>query len=134
MTSPTKDWGEHTDKFVPDSDGKYLFVLSHVISKGNANNANSGNLVDNLSFSYSGGANMLKNPGFESYNFTPTYYQASAANHATPTANIGWSSTSSDHKVELGNLAAGDAYGLDGLTIETTKYNTPSVIEAEHFA
>ena len=134
MTSPTKDWGEHTDKFVPDSDGKYLFVLSPVISKGNANNSNSGNLVDNLSFSYSGGANMLKNPGFESYNFTSTYYQASAANHATPTANIGWSSTSSDHKVELGNLEAGDAYGLDGLTVEIKKYNTPSVREGEQFA
>lgn len=133
MTSPTKEWGKHTDKFVPDSDGKYLFVLSPVISKGNTNNSNSGNLVDNLSFSYSGGANMLKNPGFESYNFTSTYYQASAANHATPTANIGWSSTSSDHKVELGNLEAGDVYGLDGLTVEIKKYNEPSIREGKQF-
>ena len=134
MTSPTKDWGEHTDKFVPDSDGKYLFVLSPVISKGNSNNSNSGNLVDNLSFSYSGGTNMLKSPGFESYNFTSTYFQAYAANYAKPTANIGWSSTSSDHKVELGNLAAGDAYGLDGLTIEIKKYNAPSIRDGEQFA
>ena len=72
------------------------------------------------------------NAGFDDVPVTASYKLMDAANASSPTAGIGWSTTASDAKVEVGNLQTGDAYGLD-VKYNKTILNAPSIREGNQF-
>lgn len=131
MSSGKADWGEYTDAYQSDADKQILFAVTSF--KSASSSATSGNLVDHLSFRDIRGNNLLMNPGFEDAVVSNKYYMANAANAASPFANIGWCTTASDYKVEIGNLKKGNAYGLD-ISIETIEKNKPSIRDGQQFA
>lgn len=135
MSTAKTEWGEYSGSYVSESGGKELFALT--CFKSASSNQTSGNLVDNLSFSsVYDNKNLLNNFGFEDAIVTSTsgYQWAKAANASSPTSKIGWSSTASDYRVEIGSLRSGtDVYGL-GVVFETVTYNSPSIRHGEQFA
>lgn len=127
MSTAKANWGEYTGTYTPDSDKNILFAITGF--KSASKSSTSGNLVDNLKFTGSNGKNLLNNPGFEDFESSTTsgYHMANSANSSSPASNIGWSTTASDYKIEIGTLRGGkDAYGL-GVTIETVQYNAPYI-------
>lgn len=125
-------WGEYTGTYESDMQKNVMFALAPFYSASTKNPSNSGNLIDNLSFLDSRGNNLLINAGFDDVEITTTYRQMNSANASSPTAGIGWSTTASDAKVEVGNIKKGNAYGLD-VTLETTVYNAPTIREGNQF-
>lgn len=128
MSTAKNDWGEYTGTYSSDADKDIFFVLSPFSTTFSS--ASGGNLIDNLSFTDKTGKNLLKNAGFDDVTINSTYLNLSAANAASPTAGVGWSTTATDFVVEVGNIQKGDAYGL-GVTTETIK---PSIRDGEQFA
>lgn len=135
MSTANTEWGEYSDIYVSESSGNKLFALT--CFKSSSSSVTSGNLVDNISFSsVYDNKNLIKNPGFEDEVVASTsgYQMSNAANHSSPLAKIGWSSTASDRKVEIGSLKGGsDAYGL-GVIFDKVTYNAPSVRDGYQFA
>lgn len=135
MSTAKTDWGEYSGSYVSESGGNELFALT--CFKSASSSQTSGNLVDNLSFSsVYDNKNLLNNFGFEDAIVTSTsgYQWANAANASSPTSKIGWSSTASDYRVEIGTFKGGkDAYGL-GVKFNTVTYNAPSIRDGEQFA
>lgn len=135
MSTAKTDWGEYSGSYVSESGGNELFALT--CFKSASSSQTSGNLVDNLSFSgVYDNKNLLNNFGFEDAIVTSTsgYQWANAANASSPTSKIGWSSTASDYRVEIGTFKGGkDAYGL-GVVFKTVMYNAPSIRDGEQFA
>lgn len=130
MMSDETDWEEYTGSYLAKSSKKYLFAISSY--KSASTSSTSGNLIDNISFTDVHGNNLLKNPGFDDYVITKTYLSIAAANSPSAHPNVGWSTTSSDRKIEIGNLKVGNAYGLN-VTIETVVLNPPSIRDGEQF-
>lgn len=132
MSTGQATWGKYSGTYASDTKKNLLFVLTPFSSASTNSPSNSGNLIDNLSFSDSRGNNLLINAGFDDVTITATYSLMNAANASSPTAGIGWSTTASDAKVEVGNLQTGDAYGL-GIEYEKTILNVPSIREGNQF-
>lgn len=132
MSTGKADWGEYSGTYASDTKKNLLFVLTPFSSASTNSPSNSGNLIDNLSFSDSRENNLLINAGFDDVPITATYSLMNAANASSPTAGIGWSTTASDTKVEVGNLQTGDAYGL-GIEYKKTILNAPSIREGNQF-
>lgn len=132
MSTGNSTWGEYTGTYQSDTKKNVLFALTPFSSASTKNPSNSGNLIDNLSFLDTRGNNLLINAGFDDVATTAAYRYFSAANASSPTAGIGWNTTASDGKVEVGNIQKGNAYGLD-VTLETTVYNAPSIREGNQF-
>lgn len=132
MSTGKATWGKYSGTYASDTSENVLFVLTPFDSASTINPSNSGNLIDNLSFLDSRGNNLLINAGFDDVPITTTHKMMDSANASSPTAGIGWSTTASDAKVEVGNLQNGDAYGLD-VKYSTTILNAPSIREGNQF-
>ncbi|MGN0164556.1 MAG: hypothetical protein ACI39R_00090 [Lachnospiraceae bacterium] len=115
MSTDKADWGEYAGTYRSEIKKDILFVLTP-FSSSHAKASSAGNLIDNLSFSDSDGNNLLVNAGFDDVTGSASYQYLNAANAASPTKGIGWCTTASDYKVEIGNISKGDPYGL-GATI-----------------
>ena len=132
MSTGQATWGKYSDTYASDTKKNLLFVLTPFSSASTNSPSTSGNLIDNLSFLDSRGNNLLINAGFDDVPITTTHKMMDSANASSPTAGIGWSTTASDAKVEVGNLQTGDAYGL-GIEYEKTILNVPSIREGNQF-
>ena len=132
MSTDKATWGTYSDTYASDTKNNLLFVLTPFSSASTDSPSTSGNLIDNLSFSDSNGNNLLINAGFDDVQITDKYKLMYSANASSPTARIGWSTTASDAKVEVGNLQIGNAYGLD-VDYSTTILNAPSIREGNQF-
>lgn len=133
MSSDKSDWGEYTGTYFSETDQDILFVMTSFASASTKESTTSGNLIDNCSFTDSRGNNLLVNPGFDDVTITAAYQLLNGANASEPKAGIGWCSTASDNKVEIGNLEKGNAYDLDIVRNETI-LNAPSIREGNQFA
>ena len=132
MSTGKATWGKYSYTYASDTKKNLLFVLTPFSSASTNSPSTSGNLIDNLSFLDIRGNNLLINAGFDDIPITTTYKLMDSANASSPTAGIGWSTTASDAKVEVGNLQTGDAYGL-GIEYEKTILNVPSIREGNQF-
>ena len=132
MSTGKATWGTYSGTYASDTTENVLFVLTPFYSASTNSPSTSGNLIDNLSFLDSRGNNLLINAGFDDVPITTTHKMMDSANASSPTAGIGWSTTASDAKVEVGNLQKGDAYGLD-VKYSTTILNAPSIREGNQF-
>lgn len=132
MSTGKATWGKYSGTYASDTTGNVLFVLTPFYSASTINSSTSGNLIDNLSFLDIRGNNLLINAGFDDIPITTTYKLMDSANASSPTAGIGWSTTASDAKVEVGNLQKENAYGLD-VEYKTTILNAPSIREGNQF-
>lgn len=132
MSTGKATWGKYSGTYASDTTENVLFVLTPFYSASTLSPSTSGNLIDNLSFLDSRGNNLLINAGFDDVPITTNYMLMDSANASSPTAGIGWSTTASDAKVEVGNLQKGDAYGLD-VKYSTTILNAPSIREGNQF-
>ena len=132
MSTGKATWGEYSGTYASDTKNNLLFVLTPFSSASTDSPSTSGNLIDNLSFLDIRGNNLLINAGFDDVPITTTHKMMDSANASSPTAGIGWSTTASDAKVEVGNLQNGDAYGLD-VKYSTTILNAPSIREGNQF-
>lgn len=130
MSTGKATWREYSGTYASDTTENVLFVLTPFYSA--STNSTSGNLIDHLSFLDIRGNNLLINAGFDDIPITTTYRLMDSANASSPTAGIGWSTTASDAKVEVGNLQKGNAYGLD-VEYNTTILNAPSIREGNQF-
>lgn len=130
MSSAKGNWGEYKGKYSSDANKNIMFVLTPFSTSFSSSSG--GNLIDNMSFTDKMGNNLLENAGFDDVAINGTYSSLSAANASPPTAGIGWSTTATDFKVEVGNIKNGDAYGLSA-TI-TTVITPPSIRDGEQFA
>lgn len=130
MSSAKGDWGEYKGSYYSDANKNIMFVLTPFSTSFSSSSG--GNLIDNMSFTDKMGNNLLENAGFDDVAINSTYSSLSAANASPPTAGIGWSTTATDFKVEVGNIKNGDAYGLSA-TI-TTVITPPSIRDGEQFA
>lgn len=133
MSSDKSNWGEYTGTYFSETDQDILFVMTSFASASTKESTTSGNLIDNCSFTDSRGNNLLVNPGFDDVTITAAYQLLNGANASEPKAGIGWCSTASDNKVEIGNLEKGNAYDLDIVRNETI-LNAPSIREGNQFA
>ena len=132
MSTGKANWGKYSGTYASDTTKNVLFVLTPFDSASASNSTTSGNLIDNLSFLDVRGNNLLINAGFEDVPITTKYELMYSANASSPTAGIGWSTTASDAKVEVGNLKKENAYGLD-VEYKTTILNEPSIREGNQF-
>lgn len=132
MSTGKANWGKYSGTYASDTTQNVLFVLTPFYSASTTNSSTSGNLIDNLSFLDIRGNNLLINAGFDDVPITTTYKLMDAANASSPTAGIGWSTTASDAKVEVGNLKKENAYGLD-VEYNKTILNAPSIREGNQF-
>ena len=132
MSTDEENWGEYTGSYLSEIKKDILFVLTPFASSYTPNTTSAGNLIDHLSFSDSQGNNLLVNAGFDDVRITKNYNNLQAANAPTPQAGIGWGTTASSYKVEIGNLKYGNAYSLPIDTV-TTVFNEPSIREGNQF-
>ena len=132
MSTGAENWGEYTGSYQSEIKKDILFVLTPFASSYTQNTTSAGNLIDHLSFSDRQGNNLLVNAGFDDVQITKNYNNLQAANAPTPQSGIGWCTTASSYKVEIGNLKYGNAYGLPIETV-TTVFNEPSIREGNQF-
>ena len=137
MSSAKGDWGKYTGSYYSEANKKIMFVLTpfstSFINSIGKNDTSGGNLIDNMSFADENGQNLLINSGFDDVAISGSYSSLNAANALSPTKGVGWCTTASDYKVEVGNLKTGqDAYGL-GVTVQTVT-KQPTIKEGDQFA
>ncbi len=129
ISSEKADWGEYTGSYYSDANKNILFVLTPFSTSFSGESG--GNLIDELGFTDNNGTNMLKNAGFDDVVIPGKYSSFLAANAPSPKAGIGWSTTASDHFVEVGNIKNGDAYGLSAKIDIVTK--KPYIKDGQQF-
>lgn len=136
MSSAKEDWGEYKGSYYSDANKNIMFVLTPFSSSfknsSGKDDTSGGNLLDNMSFTDKKGNNLLINAGFDDVAISGSYSNLSAANALTPTSGIGWRTTASDYKVEVGNIKYGDAYKL-GASVQTVTQNAPTIREGKQF-
>ncbi len=132
MSTDKTSWGEYTGSYLSETDKDILFVLTPFYSSYTKDPVTAGNLIDNFSFTDTQGNNLLVNPGFDDVKITQPYQYLNAANSSNPKAGIGWCTTSSDYRVEIGNLEQGNAYNIDVIR-NVTVLNAPSIREGNQF-
>lgn len=137
MSSAKGNWGEYKGGYYSDANKNILFVLtpfstSFKNSSGKIESSG-GNLLDNMSFADKNGNNLLINAGFDNVTIiSGGYKNFPSANAPSPTAGIGWYTTSTDYNIEVGNIKNGDSYGL-GAKFETIIVNKPYIREGNQF-
>lgn len=137
MSSAKENWGEYKGSYYSEANKNIMFVLTpfstSFINSSGKNDTSGGNLIDNMSFADENGQNLLINSGFDDVAISGSYSNLNAANASTSTKGVGWCTTASDYKVEVGNLKSGaDAYGL-GVTVQTVT-KQPTIKEGDQFA
>ena len=137
MSSAKEDWGKYKGSYYSGANKNIMFVLTpfstSFLNSSGKNETSGGNLIDNMSFADENGQNLLINSGFDDVAISGSYSNLNAANASTSTKGVGWCTTASDYKVEVGNLKSGaDAYGL-GVTVQTVT-KQPTIKEGDQFA
>ena len=113
ISSSHAKWFEYSDSYTPNSSEITIALCSVVSIK--KDNLSYGNLIENVSFKEEGKTeNKIINGSFEDVTIPYAYKIMVAKNGSGADANIGWSSTSIDKKVEVGNFEVGKkTYGID---------------------
>ena len=106
ISSLNTNWFSYSDSYTANSN-EIIFSLCSIIS-ANSGNLSYGNLIDNASFK-NNDVEKLVNGSFEDVTTDAIYYHFNAENSSKPDEGIGWSSTSTDKKVEIGNFEKGKA-------------------------
>lgn len=101
ISSSNSKWFEYKDIYVPTSND-IIFALCSVASS-KTSNLSYGNLIDYIKFEIAD-TNLIVNGSFEDIVIDKAYNFFNALNSTSPSEGIGWSSTSTDRKVEVGNF------------------------------
>ena len=101
ISSSNSKWFEYKDIYVPTSND-IIFALCSVASS-KTSNLSYGNLIDYIKFEIAD-TNLIVNGSFEDIVIDKAYNFFNALNSTSPADGIGWSSTSTDRKVEVGNF------------------------------
>lgn len=104
ISSSGVKWFDYSDSYTASSD-EIIFALCSVIS-AKSGDLSCGNLIDSVSFK-NNDTEKLVNGSFEDISTDAMYYHFNAENSSTPDVGIGWSSTATDKKVEIGNFEKG---------------------------
>lgn len=136
MSSAKEDWGKYKGSYYSGANKNIMFVLTpfstSFLNSSGKNETSGGNLIDNMSFADENGQNLLINSGFDDVAISGSYSNLNAANASTSTKGVGWCTTATDYKVEVGNIQKGNAYGLD-VTVQTVT-KQPTIKEGDQFA
>ena len=110
ISSSSSKWFEYKDIYVPTSND-IIFALCSVVSS-KASDLSYGNLIDYIKFEIAD-TNLIVNGSFEDIVIDKAYNHFNALNSTSPANGIGWSSTSTDRKVEVGNFEKSkQTYGI----------------------
>ena len=101
ISSSNSKWFEYKDIYVPTSND-IIFALCSVVSS-KTSDLSFGNLIDYIKFEIAD-TNLIVNGSFEDIVINKDYNFFNALNSTSPADGIGWSSTSTDRKVEVGNF------------------------------
>lgn len=101
ISSSNSKWFEYKDIYVPTSND-IIFALCSVASS-KTSDLSYGNLIDYIKFEIAD-TNLIVNGSFEDIVIDKAYNFFNALNSTSPADGIGWSSTSTDRKVEVGNF------------------------------
>ena len=101
ISSSNSKWFEYKDIYVPTSND-IIFALCSVVSS-KTSDLSFGNLIDYIKFEIAD-TNLIINGSFEDIVIDKAYNFFNALNSTSPADGIGWSSTSTDRKVEVGNF------------------------------
>ena len=101
ISSSNSKWFEYKDIYVPTSND-IIFALCSVVSS-KTSDLSFGNLIDYIKFEIAD-TNLIVNGSFEDIVIDKAYNHFNALNSTSPADGIGWSSTSTDRKVEVGNF------------------------------
>ena len=101
ISSSNSKWFEYKDIYVPTSND-IIFALCSV-SSSKTSDLSFGNLIDYIKFEIAD-TNLIVNGSFEDIVIDKAYNFFNALNSTSPADGIGWSSTSTDRKVEVGNF------------------------------
>ena len=101
ISSSNSKWFEYKDIYVPTSND-IIFALCSVVSS-KTSDLSFGNLIDYIKFEIAD-TNLIVNGSFEDIVIDKAYNFFNALNSTSPADGIGWSSTSTDRKVEVGNF------------------------------
>ena len=101
ISSSNSKWFEYKDIYVPTSND-IIFALCSVVSS-KTSNLSYGNLIHYIKFEIAD-TNLIVNGSFEDIVIDKAYNFFNALNSTSPADGIGWSSTSTDRKVEVGNF------------------------------
>lgn len=110
ISSSNAKWFEYKGSFTSSSN-EIIFALCSVVSS-KKEDLSYGNLIDNIKFEVNN-TNLIINGSFEDIVIAKAYNHFYAKNSTSPADGIGWSSTSTDRKVEVGNFEKGNkSYGI----------------------
>lgn len=101
ISSSNSKWFEYKDIYVPTSND-IIFALCSVVSS-KTSDLSFGNLIDYIKFEIAD-TNHIVNGSFEDIVIDKAYNFFNALNSKSPADGIGWYSTSTDRKVEVGNF------------------------------
>lgn len=101
ISSSNSKWFEYKDIYVPTSND-IIFALCSVVSS-KTSDLSFGNLIDYIKFEIAD-TNLIVNGSFEDIVIDKAYNFFNALNSTSPADGIGWYSTSTDRKVEVGNF------------------------------
>lgn len=101
ISSSNSKWFEYKDIYVPTSND-IIFALCSVVSS-KTSDLSFGNLIDYIKFEIAD-TNLIVNGSFEDIVIDKAYNFFNALNSKSPADGIGWYSTSTDRKVEVGNF------------------------------
>lgn len=101
ISSSNSKWFEYKDIYVPTSND-IIFALCSVVSS-KTSDLSYGNLIDYIKFEIAD-TNLIVNGSFEDIVIDKAYNFFNALNSTSPADGIGWYSTSTDRKVEVGNF------------------------------
>ena len=104
ISSASIKWFNYSDSYTANSD-EITFALCSIIS-AKLGDLSYGNLIDGVSFKNNDNEKLV-NGSFEDISTNYMYQHFNAENSSTPDEGIGWSSTSTDKKVEIGNFEKG---------------------------
>ena len=120
ISSANTKWFNYNDSYTANSN-EITFALCSIIS-ANSGDLSYGNLIDNITL-INNDTNYLTNSSFEDLTTTNSYYHFNAENSSSPSSGIGWSSTATDKKVEVGNFEKGkSSYNISKDSISTSAY------------
>ena len=120
ISSSSVKWFDYNDSYTATS-SEITFALCSILS-AKSGDLSYGNLIDNVSLK-NNDTEKLVNGSFEDITTDAAYYHFNAENSSTPNVGIGWSSTSTDKKVEIGNFEKGKtSYNISKDYINTSAY------------
>ena len=110
ISSSTAKWFNYSDSYTANS-SEIIFAFASIIS-ARSDDLSYGNLIENISFK-NNDTELIVNGSFEDITSSKAYAHLNAQNSSSPASGIGWSTTATDKKVEIGNFKLGKtSYGI----------------------